>query len=206
MGAGLPIIDTAAKLLESGDRIHRIDGCLSGTLGFLLSELGEGKAFSATVREAMRCGYAEPDPREDLSGMDVARKALILGHFAGFTGGMDEVAVESLVPARARPLPLAAFLATLEEFDAEWCGRVEAAKAQGQVLRYVASVTRKAIRVGLASVPASSALGGLRGTDNQVVFTTDRYAAHPLVITGPGAGLDVTAAGVMNDVMKLAPA
>ena len=206
VGAGLPIIDTAAKLLESGDRIHRIDGCLSGTLGFLLSELGDGRAFSATVREAMRCGYAEPDPREDLSGMDVARKALILGHFAGFTGGMDEVAVESLVPARARHLPLAAFLATLEEFDAEWCGRVEAAKAQGQVLRYVASVTRKAIRVGLASVPASSALGGLRGTDNQVVFTTDRYATHPLVITGPGAGLEVTAAGVMNDVMKLAPA
>jgi aspartokinase/homoserine dehydrogenase 1 len=206
VGAGLPIIDTAAKLLESGDRIHRIDGCLSGTLGFLLSELGDGKPFSATVREAMRRGYAEPDPREDLSGMDVARKALILGHFAGFTGGIDDVVVESLVPRRARHLPLAAFLASLEEYDAEWCGKVESAKAQGQVLRYVASVTRRAIRVGLTAVPASSALGGLRGTDNQVVFTSDRYAANPLVITGPGAGLEVTAAGVMNDVLKLAPA
>jgi aspartokinase/homoserine dehydrogenase 1 len=206
VGAGLPIIDTAAKLLESGDRIHRIDGCLSGTLGFLLSELGDGKAFSTTVREAMRRGYAEPDPREDLSGMDVARKALILGPFAGFAGDMDQVVVESLVPARARSLPLAQFLGTLEDYDAEWCGRVEAAKARGEVLRYVASVTRKAVRVGLASVPASSALGGLRGTDNQVVFTTDRYSTHPLVITGPGAGLEVTAAGVMNDVMKLAPA
>jgi bifunctional aspartokinase / homoserine dehydrogenase 1 len=206
VGAGLPIIDTAAKLLESGDRIHRIDGCLSGTLGFLLSELGDGKPFSATVREAMRRGYAEPDPREDLSGMDVARKALILGHFAGFAGGIDDVVVESLVPKRARHLPLAQFLDSLEEYDAEWSGKVEAAKARGEVLRYVASVTRKAIRVGLAAVPASSALGGLRGTDNQVVFSSERYAANPLVITGPGAGLEVTAAGVMNDVLKLAPA
>jgi aspartokinase/homoserine dehydrogenase 1 len=206
VGAGLPIVDTAAKLLESGDRIRRIEGCLSGTLGFLLSELGEGRAFSATVREAMHRGYAEPDPREDLSGMDVARKALILGHFAGFAGGIDAVQVESLVPARARHLPLAPFLASLEEFDDEWRRRVEAARTRDEVLRYVARVTRRTIRVGLAAVPASSPLGGLRGTDNQVVFTTDRYAANPLVITGPGAGLAVTAAGVMNDVLKLAPA
>jgi homoserine dehydrogenase len=136
----------------------------------------------------------------------VARKALILGHFAGFTGGIDAVHVESLVPQRARHLPLAQFLASLEEYDAEWRGRVEAARARGEVLRYVASVTRRSIRVGLAAVPAASPLGGLRGTDNQVVFTTDRYATNPLVITGPGAGLEVTAAGVMNDVMKLAPA
>jgi aspartokinase/homoserine dehydrogenase 1 len=206
VGAGLPVVDTAAKLLESGDRIRRIDGCLSGTLGFLLSELGDGRPFSDTMREAMRRGYAEPDPREDLSGMDVARKALILGHFAGFAGGIEDVAVESLVPKRARALPLAQFLACLETFDAEWAARVEAARAKGQVLRYVASVTRSALRVGLAAVPAASALGSLRGTDNQVVFTTDRYRDNPLVITGPGAGLAVTAAGVMNDVMKLAPA
>lgn len=206
VGAGLPIVDTALKLLESGDRIRRIDGCLSGTLGFLLSELGEGRAFSAALRDAMFRGYTEPDPREDLSGMDVARKALILGHFTGFSGGIDAVRVEPLVPRRARSVPLPAFLETLEQYDAEWLARVAAARARGEVLRYVARVTQRSLEVGLASVPASSALGGLRGTDNQVVFTTDRYRDHPLVVTGPGAGLEVTAAGVLNDVLKLAPA
>lgn len=206
VGAGLPVIDTAWKLLESGDRIRRIDGCLSGTLGFLLSEVGAGRAFSTTVREAMRRGYAEPDPREDLSGMDVARKALILGRLLGFSGGIDAVLVESLVPTQARGMPLPEFLASLDRFDDAWVERVATAKARGQVLRYVAAVTPGRIRVGLASVPVESALGALRGTDNQVVFTTDRYRTNPLVITGPGAGLDVTAAGVMNDILKLAPA
>ena len=206
VGAGLPVVDTAWKLLESGDRIRRIDGCLSGTLGFLLSEVGAGRAFSTTVREAMRRGYAEPDPREDLSGMDVARKALILGRLLGFAGGIDAVSVESLVPKQARGVPLPEFLATLDRFDDEWVRRVAAARLRGQVMRYVAAVTRARIRVGLASVPLESALGALRGTDNQVVFTTDRYRDNPLVITGPGAGLDVTAAGVMNDILKLAPA
>jgi homoserine dehydrogenase len=206
VGAGLPVIDTAWKLLESGDRIRRIHGCLSGTLGFLLSEVGAGRAFSATVREAMRRGYAEPDPREDLSGMDVARKALILGRLLGFPGGIDAVSVESLVPKQARGMPLPEFLASLDRFDDTWVARVAAAKERGQVLRYVAAVTRGRIRVGLATVPLESALGALRGTDNQVVFTTDRYRTNPLVITGPGAGLDVTAAGVMNDILKLAPA
>lgn len=206
VGAGLPVVDTAWKLLESGDRIRRIDGCLSGTLGFLLSEVGAGRAFSTTVREAVRRGYAEPDPREDLSGMDVARKALILGRLLGFSGDIDAVSVESLVPKQARGMPLPEFLATLDRFDEEWVRRVAAAKERGLVMRYVAAVTRGRIRVGLATVPLESALGALRGTDNQVVFTTDRYRSNPLVITGPGAGLDVTAAGVMNDVLKLAPA
>jgi len=206
VGAGLPVIDTAWKLLESGDRIRRIDGCLSGTLGFLLCEVGAGRPFSTTVREAMRRGYAEPDPREDLSGMDVARKALILGRLLGFSGGIEAVTVESVVPKQARGVPLPEFLASLDRFDDEWIERVAAAQDRGQVLRYVAAVTRQRIRVGLASVPLESALGALRGTDNQVVFTTDRYRTNPLVITGPGAGLDVTAAGVMNDILKLAPA
>jgi aspartokinase/homoserine dehydrogenase 1 len=205
VGAGLPVIDTAWKLLESGDRIRRIDGCLSGTLGYLLSELGAGRRFSVTVRDAMRRGYAEPDPREDLSGMDVARKALILGRLLGFSGGIDAVAVESLVPKRARGMSLPEFLDTLERFDDDWVERVARAKERGQVWRYVAAVTRGRIRVGLAAVPLESALGALRGTDNQVVFTTDRYRRNPLIITGPGAGLDVTAAGVMNDILKLAP-
>lgn len=205
VGAGLPIIDTVFKLVESGDRIRRIEGCLSGTLGFLLSELGDGRPFSTTMREAMRRGYTEPDPREDLSGMDVARKALILGRLLGFRGGIDQVEVESLVPRQVRSATLEAFVATLERHDAGWHARGERARGEGKVLRYVARVTPRRITVGLAAVPAASALGGLRGTDNQVVFTTDRYHTNPLVITGPGAGLEVTAAGVMNDIMRLAP-
>jgi len=135
----------------------------------------------------------------------VARKALILGRLLGFSGGIDAVAVESLVPKRARGMSLPEFLDTLERFDDDWVERVARAKERGQVWRYVAAVTRGRIRVGLAGVPLESALGALRGTDNQVVFTTDRYRRNPLVITGPGAGLDVTAAGVMNDILKLAP-
>jgi homoserine dehydrogenase len=136
---------------------------------------------------------------------EIARKALILGRLLGFTGGIDAISVESLVPRRARGMPLADFLDTLDRFDDEWVERAAAAKQRGQVWRYVAAVTRGRIRVGLAAVPLESALGALRGTDNQVVFTTDRYRRNPLVITGPGAGLDVTAAGVMNDILKLAP-
>jgi aspartokinase/homoserine dehydrogenase 1 len=205
VGAGLPIIDTLFKLQESGDRIRRIEGCLSGTLGFLLSELGDGRPFSATVQEAMRRGYTEPDPREDLSGMDVARKALILGRLLGFAWGIEDVEVESLVPRQARDLALEDFLDTLARYDAPWDARVRAARARGTLLRYVARVTSRRITVGLTSVPVASALGALRGTDNQVVFTTERYHTNPLVITGPGAGLEVTAAGVMNDIMRLAP-
>jgi aspartokinase/homoserine dehydrogenase 1 len=204
VGAGLPVIDTAKKLVESGDRIRRIEGCLSGTLGFLLTEVSAGRGFAEALREAMERGYTEPDPREDLSGMDVARKALILGQLIGFRGGIDDVQVESLVPASSRSVALAAFLARLDALDAAWQARVEAARATGGALRYVARVTPRAIQVGLTVVPAESALGSLRGTDNQVVFTTDRYRDHPLVITGPGAGLEVTAAGLMNDVMQLA--
>jgi len=204
VGAGLPIIDTYYKLVESGDRVVRIDGCLSGTLGFLLSEIGHGRRFSETVRKAMAKGYTEPDPRDDLSGMDVARKALILGRLLGYTGELEAVKLESLVPAGLRNVPLPAFLERLEECDEDWRRRAEAAREAGGVLRYVATVTRRRISVGLVTVDAKSTFAALQGTDNQVAFTTDRYNTNPLVITGPGAGPDVTAAGVLNDILGLA--
>lgn len=204
VGAGLPIIDTYYKLVESGDRVTRIDGCLSGTIGYLLTEVGRGRRFSETVRRAMSKGYTEPDPRDDLSGRDVARKALILGRLLGYTGELETVVLESLVPDAARDLPLAQFLQRLEAFDEEWDRRVRAAQSKGGVLRYVATVTRRRISVGLETVEAASSFAALRGTDNQVVFTTLRYAANPLVITGPGAGPAVTAAGVLNDMLELA--
>ena len=203
VGAGLPVIDTYYKLIESGDRVERIEGCLSGTLGFLLTELGRGRKFSETLRAAMRSGYTEPDPREDLSGMDVGRKALILGRLLGFAGELSPRQVESLVPRSARALPLQRFLDRLERFDPEWERRVQAAAARGRVLRYVASVTRRSMAVSLREVDRSSPFAALKGADNTVVFTTARYKSNPLVITGPGAGPAVTAAGVLNDILQL---
>lgn len=204
VGAGLPIIDTFHKLSESGDRVLRIEGCPSGTLGYLFGALGRGTPFSAALRAAMALGYTEPDPRDDLSGMDVARKALILGQMMGYRGDLADVKVESLVPEAYASLPLEAFLSRLEEMDEAWARRVAEARAGRAVLRYRATVTRHRAAVGVVAVDAASGLAALSGTDNQFSFTTARYRANPLVITGPGAGAAVTAAGVMNDILKVA--
>jgi homoserine dehydrogenase len=151
----------------------------------------------------MELGYTEPDPRDDLSGADVGRKALILGRLLGFAGEPDDVSVESLVPAALRALPRDAFVARLADLDADWAKRAAAAKAKGATLRYVASVSKDKIAVGLQTVGRASPFFGLKGTDNQVAFTTARYRKNPLVITGPGAGPAVTAAGVLNDLLRL---
>jgi aspartokinase/homoserine dehydrogenase 1 len=206
VGAGLPVIDTYYKLVESGDRVVRIEGCPSGTLGFLMTEVGRGRAFSDALRLAMSKGYTEPDPRDDLSGMDVARKALILGRLLGYGGELTDVAVESLVPPALADVPLDEFLARLPELDAPIAGRVADARANGAVLRYVATVTRRKVSVGLRAVDGGSPFASLKGTDNQFALTTERYNANPLVITGPGAGAAVTAAGVLNDVLRIAGA
>jgi aspartokinase/homoserine dehydrogenase 1 len=203
VGAGLPIFDTYRKLAESGDRVLKIEGCLSGTLGFLLTEVGRGRPFSEALAKAMELGYTEPDPRDDLSGADVGRKALILGRLLDFAGEPTDVAVESLVPEALRALPRPDFLARLSSMDGDWGKRATMAKAKGGTLRYVASVTKGKITVGLQVVAPSSPFFGLKGTDNQVAFTTTRYKTNPLVITGPGAGPAVTAAGVLNDMLGL---
>jgi aspartokinase/homoserine dehydrogenase 1 len=203
VGAGLPIFDTFRKLVESGDRVLKIEGCLSGTLGFVLTEVERGKSFSQALQRAMELGYTEPDPRDDLSGADVGRKALILGRLLGFSGEPGDVEVESLVPEAMRKLERDAFLTRLPDIDAAWARRGAAAKAKGATLRYVASVTKERIAVGLQTVSRASPFFGLKGTDNQVAFTTGRYRKNPLVITGPGAGPTVTAAGVLNDILRL---
>jgi aspartokinase/homoserine dehydrogenase 1 len=206
VGAGLPIIDTYHKLTESGDRVERIEGLLSGTLGFVLSEVSAGVPFSTAVRAAMKRGYTEPDPREDLSGMDVGRKALILARLLGYPGELRRSAVESLVPKWARAVSRDEFVRRLDELDAGWRRRAAAAAADGTVLRYVATVTPAKIAVGLRAVSVTSPLASIKGSDNQLVFTTARYKSNPLVITGPGAGSEVTAAGVLNDILRLAGA
>jgi len=206
VGAGLPIIDTYHKLVESGDRVDRIEGLLSGTLGYVFSELSAGVPFSRAVRAAMKKGFTEPDPREDLSGMDVARKALILARLLGYEGELSSRTVESLVPGWAQELSLEEFLDRLDELDPIWQQRVDAAGKKDAVLRYVAVATRSKIGVGVREVPRTSPLAAIKGSDNQLVFTTLRYQSNPLVITGPGAGAEVTAAGVLNDILRLAGA
>jgi aspartokinase/homoserine dehydrogenase 1 len=202
VGAGLPILDTHRKLVESGDRVLKIEGCVSGTLGHVLSAVSDGRPFSEAVREAVARGYAEPDPREDLSGRDVARKGLILARLLGYEGPLP--AAEDLVPPTLRRVPLAAFMAKLPSLDDEWRRRAERAASRGRVLRYVVVATRLSVRARLVAVPAQSPAGSLRGTRNLISFTSRRYRDEPLVVMGPGAGAEVTAAGILNDIQQLA--
>lgn len=201
VGAGLPIIDTFHKLDDTGDRVRRIEGSVSGTLMFVLSEVSAGRAFSEAVREAVGRGYAEPDPREDLSGRDAMRKALILARLLGYRGGPP--AAEDLMPPAFRSLPVETFMERLPELDESFRIRMATEAARGRTLRYVVSATPRRVTCGLVAVPLSSPFGAASGTRNTVIFHSDRYRHEPLVISGPGAGADVTAAGLLNDLATL---
>jgi len=209
VGAGLPVIVTTKRLLEGGDVITAVQGQLSGTLGYILSRLDDPKAgtFSDAVKEAERLGYTEPDPRDDLGGVDVARKALILARYGmGMADlNLSDITIEPLFPKEFASLPLDDFRKRLPELDKEWSARIEKAKQKGKVLRYTGTVTTSGKpRVGLVEVDQSSPLGGLKGTLNLVSFTTKFYTeGRNLVVSGPGAGIDVTASGVVADAYEL---
>ena len=207
-GAALPIIGTLNRLVAAGDTVHRIAGTFSGTLGFVMSGLQAGRLFSEVVREAHQLGYTEPDPRDDLGGVDVARKALILARGLGAELEMSDVQVTGLYPPSMAQLSVEQFLGALPELDGEMSARVGAAAAQGQVLRFAATVVGHregfALTVGPTLVDANSPLGRLSGTDNLVEFYTRWYDPNPLVVQGRGAGVDVTASGVLADVVELA--
>jgi aspartokinase/homoserine dehydrogenase 1 len=201
VGAGLPVIDTFKKLDEAGDRVLRIDGCVSGTLMYVLSAITAGRPFSDAVREAVARGYAEPDPRDDLSGRDAARKGLILARLLGYKG--TPPSAEDLVPARYRTLPLDEFMQRLPEMDDDWRRRVEREAARGMVLRYVVSASSRRVTAGLRAVPRQDPMGSATGTTNIITFRSRRYKDEPLVVCGPGAGAAVTAAGIVNDLCAL---
>jgi len=203
-GAGLPVLDTIAKLQSAGDKIEMILGCFSGTLGYLMTALEDGVAFSAAVRKAWELGYTEPDPRDDLSGKDVARKALILARTLGYRAEPDEIKLEPLFHDDGGHADARAFIDSLGALDDAYRERIERARRGGKVLRYVAKIRSRAISVGIEAVPATSPLAHLRGTDNQVAIYSKRYKTNPLVVTGPGAGATVTAAGVLNDIVAIA--
>jgi bifunctional aspartokinase / homoserine dehydrogenase 1 len=205
VGAGLPVINTLKDLVETGDDIETISGIFSGTLAYLFNVFDGTKPFSSIVREARSLGYTEPDPRDDLSGMDVARKAVILAREAGLDLELAELEVESLVPSALADASVDEFLERLADFDAPMAERVAAARAANQVLRYVADVDmrQRRARVRLQGFDAAHPFANISLTDNIVQFVTGRYSANPLIVRGPGAGPDVTAAGIFADLLRL---
>jgi aspartokinase/homoserine dehydrogenase 1 len=204
VGAGLPVIQTLRSMLDTGDELTGIEGVLSGTLAWLFNSFDGSRPFSELVREARARGYTEPDPRDDLSGMDVARKLVILAREAGRDLSLHEVEVESLVPESLRAVPLDEFLARLHEMDAGMLARFEHARSEGRSLRYLACIDRDGARVGIVAPEPGHASLHSRLTDNLIQFRTRRYADNPLVVQGPGAGPEVTAAGVFGDVLAIA--
>jgi len=205
VGAGLPVISTLRDLIDTGDELIAVEGILSGTLAWLFNRYDGSAPFSALVREAHALGYTEPDPRDDLSGTDVARKLVILAREAGVDLDLADVEVESLVPPALRATSADEFMQRLGDLDAAIAQRHARAQRNGNVLRHVARLDRDGrARVGLTELPREHAFAHLRLTDNIVQFTTRRYAHNPLVVQGPGAGPEVTAAGVFADLLRIA--
>ncbi len=204
VGAGLPVIATLQNMVDTGDEILSIDACLSGTLNYLCTALEDGLPFSESVRSAKELGITEPDPRDDLCGIDVARKTLILTRMIGVRAELGEIARESLVPDHLMGAEIGEFLDGLSSIDGIMRERQQAADEQGLVLRYLAEIKPGKARVGLLPVPQATPLGRLRGTDNMVSFRTVRYSERPLVVMGPGAGREVTAGGVFGDILQIA--
>jgi bifunctional aspartokinase / homoserine dehydrogenase 1 len=205
VGAGLPIIVTLRDLRETGDEVKRIEGIFSGTLAYLFNVWDGSQPFSAVVRDAKAKGFTEPDPRDDLSGMDVARKLVILAREMGLKLELGDVALEGLIPAPLATCPPDEFMTRLDELDAPMLTRLQSAQQAGRVLRYVAALdaaTRKA-SVGLVELERSHPFANINLTDNIVQFVTSRYHQNPLVVQGPGAGPAVTAGGVFADLLRV---
>jgi aspartokinase/homoserine dehydrogenase 1 len=204
VGAGLPVIQTLRDLRETGDDITRIEGIFSGTLAYLFNVFDGSESFSSIVRAAKQKGYTEPDPRDDLSGMDVARKLIILGREMGLTLEMSDVEVTGLVPKALDGCSVEEFMERLPEFDAVMAQALKDAKQAGQVLRYVGRVDADGkATVGLTHLDATHAFANIALTDNVVRFATRRYCDNPLIVQGPGAGPEVTAGGVFSDLLRL---
>ena len=204
VGAGLPVIQTLRDLRETGDEIDSIEGIFSGTLAYLFNVYDGSVPFSAIVNEAKQRGYTEPDPRDDLSGTDVARKLIILAREMGLRLEMSDVQVASLVPGDLANSSIDDFLAGLSTYDAGMQQRFAAAAAAGKVLRYVGRITSTGeATVGLVELDRKHAFANIALTDNVVRFATARYNKNALIVQGPGAGPEVTAGGVFADLLRL---
>lgn len=206
VGAGLPVVQTLRDLLDTGDELMAVEGMLSGTLAWLLNRFDGSVPFSALVHEAHDMGYTEPDPRDDLSGMDVARKLVILAREAGVALSLDDIAVGSLVPEALAHGSRDEFMAGLAALDAPMAAMLAEARAAGGVLRHVARFDGRHGSVGVQVVDRDHAFAHAHLTDNVVRFATRRYCDNALVVQGPGAGPEVTAAAVFTDLLRVAGA
>jgi aspartokinase/homoserine dehydrogenase 1 len=204
VGAGLPVINTLNDLLLSGDRVISIEGVLSGTLNYIFSTFAEGRKFSDVVKEAKARGYTEPDPRDDLSGTDVARKILILSRETGLVLELEDIEVENLVPEDCKGnISVEEFFKALEKHDEAFEKLRATAASKKQKLRYKAELRDGKVSVHLGSVDEQHPFYSLSGSDNIILLTTERYHDRPMVIRGPGAGAAVTAAGVFADIIRI---
>ena len=201
VGAGLPLLRSIRELRSGGDRIHAIAGVMSGSLAWLFDRYDGSRPFSDLVREARDRGYTEPDPREDLSGEDVRRKILILARAAGFAIESEEVDIRSLVPPPLRSIPRESLDGQLHLIDEPIAALQDEARASGKRLRFVARFQDGRASVGVEALSPVDPIAGGNGTDNRVAIWSDRYASQPLVIQGPGAGPEVTAAALLDDVL-----
>jgi len=205
IGAGLPIIQTLRGLVETGDEVIKIEGVLSGTLSYIFNSLDGRRTFSEVVREAHSLGLTEPDPREDLSGVDVARKLIILAREMGLEVEMDSVQVESLVAEDLRGGTVDEYLAGLAKHDPSVASLLNSARDQSQVIRYVGTIDSNGnLSAQMREFPLDHPFASLKGSDNIVSFQTARYNTQPMIVRGPGAGPEVTAAGVFADLLRLA--
>jgi aspartokinase/homoserine dehydrogenase 1 len=205
VGAGLPIVQTLRDLVQTGDEIRSIEGIFSGTLAYLFNVYDGQRGFAEIVRDARARGFTEPDPRDDLSGQDVARKLIILGREMGLPLELRDVTIESLVPAGLAAHSIEEFMAHLPAHDAAISRRLAAAQARGKVLRYTGKLTAAGeATVGPQELDARHPFANIALTDNVVRFATRRYSDNPLIVQGPGAGPEVTAGGVFADLLRLA--
>lgn len=204
VGAGLPIINTLKNLMNSGDRVQRIEAILSGTISFIFNNFKGDASFHDVVKEAQEKGYTEPDPRDDLSGKDFMRKMLILARDAGYPMEEADVEIESVLPkASLEAKTVEDFYATLKTEDAHFAKLKDAAEKDGKVLRYIGKLENGKVTITLQMVDENHPFYMLSGSDNIISFTTDRYRERPLVVKGPGAGAEVTAAGVFADLINV---
>lgn len=204
VGAGLPIITTISKMISSGDKIHRLEAVLSGSISFIFNTFDGSIPFSDIVLQAKAKGYTEPDPRDDLSGLDVMRKITILARETGLPTEIDSVALSPILnKACLNAKDIDAFFTELKSMDAEFAKMNSDASQKGEKLRFIAKLIDGECSVGIESVGENSPFYNLGGSDNMVVIYSERYKTRPLVIKGPGAGADVTAAGVFSEILEI---
>lgn len=204
VGAGLPVVKTLKEQVLAGDTITKIEGVLSGTLSYIFNTYDGQIPFSEVVRTALEKGFTEPDPREDLNGRDVARKLIILAREAGIEIEMDDLSIENLVPEPAlKADTIDQFFTELAQFDGEFKKRYDQAASKGNKLCYIASYDNNKATVGLQEIGEDHAFSGLSGSDNIIAFHTEHYQDTPLVVKGPGAGAEVTASGILADILRI---